>query len=245
MNYKYNGIILNKFDIGETDRLYTIYTREAGKIRAKAIGVKKPNAKLAGNLEPLTYAEIFMAKGKGRGNITGAIAINNFLNIKSDISALQKVFYVFGIFGRLVTEEERDEKIFELLSDYLEAMDKLVGKENQGNRDDSGNKWDIITLGFSFKLLDSLGYKIEVKKCLKCGKKLVAENNYFSGELGGTVCKSCSQEARNKIKISNEAIKLVRIFLNNKLENLVKINISKKDITNLKIVFVQTMEWMV
>ena len=33
MEYKYTGIILNKRDVGETDRIYSIYTLEGGKIR--------------------------------------------------------------------------------------------------------------------------------------------------------------------------------------------------------------------
>jgi DNA repair protein RecO (recombination protein O) len=242
VNYKYTGIILNKFDIGETDRLYTVYTREAGKIRAKAIGVKKPNAKLAGNLEPLTQAEIFMAKGKGRGNITGAIAVNNFLAIKSEISAIQKVFYVFGIFNRLVTEEEKDEKIFELLSGYLEAIDELY-KDAPAGRFYDGRP-DIITLGFLFKFLSALGYKIEAEKCVKCGLKLKPGDNYFNAELGGIICAKCSVKNGKKIKISPDAIKLIRLFLKNKLENFGKISAPKEDIKNLKIIIEEEIKWI-
>jgi DNA repair protein RecO (recombination protein O) len=237
MNFKYNGVILNKFDVGETDRLYTVYTLEAGKIRVKAIGVKKPNAKLAGNLEPLTQSEIFLARGRGRGNITGAITLNNFLTIKSNISAIQKVFYVFGIFNRLITEEEKDERIFELLLDYLEAMDRLAGENND-------YKLDIITLGFLFKLLLNLGYGIEVEKCLKCGLKLEPSINYFNAELGGVICSKCNNNLSKKIKISPDAIKLVRIFLKNKLENLGKVEAGKEVVNNLKIIIQEEINWI-
>jgi DNA repair protein RecO (recombination protein O) len=128
MEYKYSGIVLGKIDIGETDRLYVVYTREAGRVLAKAIGVKKPNAKLAGNLEPLTYSEIFLAKGRGQGNITGAIAVENFLEIKNNIEALEKVFEAMKIFSRLVTQEEKDERIFHLLLGYLLAIEEVVEK---------------------------------------------------------------------------------------------------------------------
>ena len=42
MDYKYNGIILSKKDVAETDRIYSIYTREAGKIRVLGKGVRNP-----------------------------------------------------------------------------------------------------------------------------------------------------------------------------------------------------------
>jgi DNA repair protein RecO (recombination protein O) len=243
MQFKYNGIILNKFDIGETDRLYNIYTLEVGKMRAKAIGVKKPNAKLAGNLEPITQAEIFMARGRGKGNITGAIAINNFLAVKSDISALRKIFYVFGIFNRLVTDEEKDEKIFNLLLGYLKAMEFLC-RDTQVERLHNENKSDIITLGFLFKLLLNLGYGIEVEKCVSCGEKLKTEDNYFSPESGGMICASCGKKLSGKIKISSNAIKLIRVFLKNKLENFKKISAPKEDIRNLKIIIEEEVKWI-
>jgi DNA repair protein RecO (recombination protein O) len=237
MNFKYNSIILSKIDIGETDRLYFAYTKEAGKIRAKAIGVKKPNAKLAGNLEPLTNSEIFLARGRGRGNITGAIVLNNFSAIKFDILTTQKIFYVFGIFNRLITEEEKDEKIFKLLLGYLEVMDGLASEKNV-------HKLDIVTLGFLFKLLLSLGYGIEAEKCVICGSKLEPKDNYFNAEMGGVVCPKCNSSLSKKIRISPDAIKLIRIFLKNKIENLVKIEVGKEVIKNLKIVVQEEINWI-
>jgi|WetSurMetagenome_2_1015567.scaffolds.fasta_scaffold28008_2 DNA repair protein RecO (recombination protein O) len=243
MNFKYNGIILNKFDIGETDRLYTVYTRETGKMRLKAVGVKKPNAKLAGSLEPVTFSEIFLARGRGRGNITGAITLNNFLAIKSEIRALQKVFYVFGIFNRLITDEEKDENIFNILLGYLEAMDKLC-QDDELLRLFNEDKLNIITLGFLFKLLDSLGYGIEAEKCVKCGSKLDPEGNYFNPEQGGVVCPNCVGGNGKKIGINSHAIKLIRIFLKNKVENFGKISASKGDIKNLKLVVNEEISWI-
>ena len=127
MDYKYQGIILSKFDVAEVDRLYNIYTLETGKIRILGKGVRNANAKLAGQLEPLTYSEIFIAKTRGRGKITGAIAVNNFLLIKSDLAATKQAFYVFSILDRMIAEEERDERIFRLVIKYLEALEKMAG----------------------------------------------------------------------------------------------------------------------
>ncbi len=54
MEYRYTAIVLGKKEVGETDRLYTFYTREQGKVRVVAKGVRKPEAKLAGQLENLS-----------------------------------------------------------------------------------------------------------------------------------------------------------------------------------------------
>ena len=67
------------------DRLYSIYTNEAGKIRVLGKGVRNPNAKLAGSLESVTYSEINVSRTKGLGKITSAVASNSFLAIKSGV----------------------------------------------------------------------------------------------------------------------------------------------------------------
>jgi len=240
MEYKYQGIILNKIDVGETDRLYIIYTLEAGRVAAKAIGVKKPNAKLAGNLEPLTYSDIFLAKGRGQGNITGAIAVENFSDIKGNIEFLEKVFGALKIFSRLVTQEEKDEEIFQLLLGYLLAMEREAEKSAQDNL-----KSDILTLGFIFKLLKKMGYAMETRKCNICGKKLISGENYFSAQLGGIICPNCARSRQDKIRITDETIKFIRLFLDNKIDNLGKIKTEKENLANLKIITNEAVRWIV
>ena len=239
MEYKYQGIILNKIDIGETDRLYVIYTLEAGRVVVKAIGVKKPNAKLAGNLESLTYSDIFLAKGRGQGNITGAITIENFSEIKRNIEVLEKTFEALKIFSRLVNQEEKDEGIFQLLLGFLLVMEKEA-KENIENN----LKPEILTLGFIFKLLKKMGYAIETRKCNICNKKLISGENYFSAKLGGIICPSCVQLRQNKVYIKDETIKFIRLFLDNKIENLGKIKAEKENLSNLKIITNEAVRWI-
>jgi DNA repair protein RecO (recombination protein O) len=238
MDYKYNAIILSKTDISETDRLYNVYTSEAGKIKLLAKGIRKPNAKLAGSLEPLTYSEIFVAKGRGRGNITGAISINNFLLLKNSLAALENIFRALGIFDKMIVQEEKDEKIFQLLKNYLEAM------EENTKKNDDGEKEIILTLGFIFKLLENSGYGLQTRKCVECGERLKSGKNFFSAEKGGILCATCSQKRGIKIKISDEAIKFIRIISENELVNLHKIKAEKKSIQNLRAVATEMVRWI-
>src|SRR3989339_1692485 len=99
--FKYTAIVLGKTDVGETDRIYTFYTREAGKIRAMGRGAKKSTAKLAGNLETGNLAEVWVMKGRGLGNISGAIALNHFPGTRADFDKLDSLLGVFRILGRL------------------------------------------------------------------------------------------------------------------------------------------------
>jgi DNA repair protein RecO (recombination protein O) len=190
---------------------------------------------LAGNLESITQAEIFLAKNRGMGKITGAIAINNFANIKTDLNKVNKAFYVFKILIQLISDEEKDEKVFQLLEKYLIILNNLTDEEN---------KADILTLGLLFKILDEMGYRLEVEKCVHCEKKLLLENNYFSISRGGVLCAGCFQLENKKMLVSNESIKLIRIFLQNKLENLIKLKVAQIDIDRLKIILSEAVNWV-
>ena len=236
MDYKYQGIVLNKRDIGEVDRIYTIYTLEAGKIRVLGKGVRKPNAKLAGNLESITQAEIFISRNRGMGKITGSIAINNFTEIKTNLNSINRVFYVFKILAKIISEEEKDPLIFNLLETYLIGIEKFGEEEN---------KADILTLGLLFKILSEMGYRLEVEKCVHCEKRLLLENNYFSVSRGGILCHACQKFEQKKIIVSNESIKLIRIFLQNKIENLIKLKVSQQEINRLKIILNEATNWFV
>jgi len=238
MIYNYTGIILGKYDIGEADRIYIIYTLEAGKIRAIAKGVRKPQAKLAGHLENFTLSNISVAKTRGMGKITGATAENNFSRVKNNFELLIEAFKASEILNRLVKEEERDERIFKLFLEYLKSMD------NKSAAADVSILPNLLTQGFIFKLFDYLGYKIEANICVNCGKPFYREGNYFSAERGGILCGNCAAGFKNRIKTNANAIKIIRIFFKNNIKSLAKLRVEPKDINNLRIISQEFFRWI-
>ena len=165
MEYKYTAIILNKRNVGETDRICTMYSLEGGKIKSVAKGVRKPQAKLAASLESITLADVTIVRSRGLGKITGSIVENNFTAIKKDEQSLLNVFAVFHLFDKLVDFENPDQRVFQLLQKYLESMEKSVGGGDE-------QKYLIFRYGFMVKLLDALGYAIGVDVCAACGSEL-------------------------------------------------------------------------
>ncbi|MCX6764067.1 MAG: DNA repair protein RecO [Candidatus Moranbacteria bacterium] len=235
MEYKYTGIVLSKKDIGETDRIYTIYTREAGKIKALGKSVRNPKSKLAGNLEPLTQVEFFVARTRGLGKITGVIAINNYPHIKNNTELLEAVSETFSILTSITSEQQKDETVFNLLGEFLEVLENLPDRK-------SLEKIAIIKIGFLFKLLAELGYQTEADKCSACGKKLQPEKNYFSIENGGVVCSNCGKNGM--LLILPISIKLLRIFPKNSLKNLGKIKVNPENIQELETILQNLFQWI-
>lgn len=237
MEYKYTGIILNKRDVGETDRIYTIYTLEGGKIRSLAKGVRKSHAKLASSLENITLADITIMRTRGLGKITGSIVEQNFSNLKRDCDALMETFLGLNIFDKLVDFENPDQAVFNLLKEYLTAVDSSAWKN--GNE-----KHVLLRLGFAMKLLEALGYYMEVSKCVSCSGALDENSFGFSASSGGTVCERCSKEnSHSAAMIRPNAVKMMRIFLANDISAFAKIKATREDCDSARIAIDDFLRW--
>lgn len=237
MEYKYSGIILNKRDMGEMDRTYTIYTLEGGKIKSLAKSVRRPHAKLASALENITLADITIEKTRGMGKITGSIVENNFTSLKKDSDALLEMFSALGIFDKLVDLENPDKNIFELLKNYLEIADNCAASNDI-------EKYALLKLGFTTKLMHELGYTIEASACIICGKPLSEDSVMFNAKHGGTICSSCANKnPEMSFSIRTNAVKLLRLFLHNKINALVKIQAKKEDLNSVRLAVDEFLRW--
>lgn len=236
MEYKYTAIILNKRNVGETDRIYTMYSLEGGKIKSVAKGVRKPQAKLAASLESITLADVTIVRRRGLGKITGSIVENNFTVIKKDEQALLNVFAVFHLFDKLVDFENPDQGVFELLQKYLESMEKSVGIGDE-------QKYLIFRYGFMVKLLDALGYAIGVDLCVSCGGRLSQSEIRFSSKQGGVLCEQCAKDDKEAIRISVNGVKMLRLFLKNDLQTFSKIQATESDCDSMRMAVDDFLRW--
>ena len=72
------------------------------------------------------------------------------------------------------------------------------------------------------------------KPVLPCGARLEeSTENFFSATRGGIVCGKCFSGEQDLSKISSDQIKLLRIFLANPLEKILKVNVGKVELAGL------------
>lgn len=237
MEYKYTGIILNKRNVGETDKICTVYTLEGGKVRSIAKGVRKSHAKLASSLENITLADVTIVRTRGLGKITGSIVENNFSSLKCDCDALLETFAGLNMFDKLVDFENPDPQVFGLLKNYLEAVEFCCAS---GVRE----KFLLLRLGFAVKLLDALGYAIEVSICASCGKSLSEDLLCFSSSAGGALCQQCIPINQSSVlPVRANAIKMMRLFLKNNIISFIKIQATQEDCDSLHLVVDDFLKW--
>lgn len=105
------GIVLKKSPYREFDGIFTIYTKDFGKIEAIGRGIKKPAAKLANHLQVFDFSEIEFVLGKNFKVLTGANADKNLLS--------EGAVDFFDLLDSLTAIDDPDENIWNLVLKYI------------------------------------------------------------------------------------------------------------------------------
>ena len=226
MTRQTKGIILQKRDFRENDRLFVVYSEDLGKIEAVARGVKKIKSKLAGHLDYFSEIDFMLAPGKRYYQIAGAQIRNNFLKIKSDLQLSVFVSHSLEAVHAITKTEQKDRDVYNLLRDFLYISDNIDSKRAYG-----------FSKFLVFKLFSISGFSPELFNCIKCRKKINFEDNFFSSILGGLVCDSCYKKLSQRekigiIPIAVSSIKVLRYILNNSLQKIANLRVDRQELTN-------------
>lgn len=142
---KTEAIILKSADLGETDRLLTIYSKEFGKIQVAARGTKKLESKLRYHLEPFGYSHLILVEGKNFRIVKDVVLINQFLSMRKDLEKMEIAYKIVDLVDELIVGEEKDEEIWNL---FLKTLKKL----------NVGSPTSNMMVGFQNSLLKLMGY---------------------------------------------------------------------------------------
>jgi len=225
IHYRTQGFILKKKDLGEADRIFTIFTRDFGKLEILAKAIRKIGSKLRGGIELFYLSDIEFIQGKTHKTLTDTILIESFLNLRKDLKRLKIAFDISEMIDSLIRGEERDEKIWKLLLETFERLNKIYLSIKEC--------W-LIYYYFLWNFLSILGYKPQLNFCSICQKKLVPQDLYFSFQEGGVICANCSKKLKEKKKISPEAVKILRLVFGKGFDFLKKLKVEKEQQKEIK-----------
>ncbi len=152
---KTEAIILKSADSNEVDRLLTIYSEKLGKVNVRAVGVKKLESKLRYSIEAITYVQMILVEGKNFLILKDAFILDQFLNIKKDLSKLKIARELADLINEAILGEEKDENIWTLILRTFKAID--------GDKIDN----NLALKSFQKDLIGLLGYDSESIKNLR------------------------------------------------------------------------------
>jgi len=219
------GIILRRRDFGEADRILVLFSRKLGRISCIAKGARKPKSKISGHIELFTRSSYLVSRGRNLHIITQAENIESYDDLRKTLSGIGRGSYVVELVDAFTYEEGSNLKLYDLLLATLESL-------NQG--DDPS----IVIHYYELHLLDLVGFRPELFNCVECGVKIIEQNQFLSGELGGVICPDCIPRlTRGAVRpISSSTLKYLRHFQRSSLQSLLVLNIQPEILEGLEII---------
>lgn len=154
-----------------------LFTKKYGKISAGSGLSEKGRSKAALALRPFTYGNYELYKGREYYNLNSAEVVRSFFRIGEDVDKYMEASFVLELTEKMVPEELPQPRLFNLLTEFLAAMEKREKKHR------------TLVLAYEVKALELLGAFPMLERCACCGE---TENlRFFSIRDGGMVCGNC------------------------------------------------------
>ncbi len=208
-SYSTEAIVLKRIDLGEADRILTLFTPGKGKIHAVAKGTRRPISKLAGHVDLLCRSQLQLAVGRNLDIVTQAEGRENFLHLRNDLWHMTCGFYLAELVDRFVEDQTQHYDIYVLLLDTLRYLDadanalqqqlaSLDGDKDALNRvpitpQQQEGQTRLLLRYFELRLLMAVGYEPVLQNCASCASEIRPEENGFRASLGGVLCPQCSR----------------------------------------------------
>lgn len=206
------AIVLRHIDWGEADRLIWLFTREMGKLRAVAKGVRKPRSRKAGHLEPFTRVNLLLARGRDLPLITQADTIDAYLPLRDSLLRTTYAAYIVELLDRFTFEEtsispaKENRGLYRLLADTLERLSQVENPAPSSPTRTAGQgSPELAVRYYEMRLLDFVGFRPQLFTCTVCGAQIQPQDQYFSARQGGVLCPACgSPAAALTITVNND-----------------------------------------
>ena len=199
---KSEAVVLKTLNHGDTSKIITLYSRESGRLKLIAKGVRSPKSKAAGLFQPTRHLQVvYYAKPNSDLQMfkSGEL-VNGFFGLEDDFDRLTLAQVVVELLERSVEDEQSHPVLFELLVDTLKRL-------SDKNTAASGAYWF-----FHLQLLSELGFRPHVGHCSTCREPLV-EEGFLGGHHPHPECIKCHESTRHTVRISGGVIQTIQYLL--------------------------------
>lgn len=142
-----DAFVIRRKNVGEADRMVTLFTKQHGKMRVLARGIRKISSKRAPHVEVFNRAVMTIHKGNKQDTLTEVSPVRSFEEIRKDLKRVGAAYYLCELVDGLLPVEQPHEDIFELLGDAFGALGDV-----------KTDRIDVLRARFASALLTRLGY---------------------------------------------------------------------------------------
>jgi len=178
------ALVLRSKTFGENDLWVDFLTPGLGRLHGMARHGRKSHKRFGTVLESMNWVKL---RGRDAGDLVSleeASLVRPWLRLDTHLPLLTAAFHAVELVRQLVPERSPDARVFGLLAECLEALD----------RTDPAEAMTPIAR-FEYRLLDASGFAPSLKGCLSCGRPRVPREKdeafFFVYREGGIYCARC------------------------------------------------------
>ncbi|MBN1162325.1 DNA repair protein RecO [Patescibacteria group bacterium] len=148
---KYNtqAVVLKSINYRDSDRIYTLLTKDYGKLSAIARGVRKISSRRSGNLDSLNCVKVKISENaSGYRHIDEVSTLNSYGSLKSNYHSLIAAYYVAELVYKSLEEDSSAQDVYNLVIKTLNSLEKDMYFPK------------LIVARFELALLKLLGYDV-------------------------------------------------------------------------------------
>lgn len=213
-HYRTQGFVFKREDRLDADRVFSVFTKEFGRVEIVGKAIRKISSKLRSGIEIFSLSDIEFIQGKHRKTLTDAVVQERFKGIYQSPQKLEVAYKMSDVLDSFIRGPQEDQQLFEIIEDSFE---KLHSNKSPG----------IVYHYFFWNVMSVLGYGVETSQCVQCQEVLHPDRLYFSNKEGGILCKNCAAHEGGSKKVSAEVVKILRLILKKEFETLSKLKIEK------------------
>lgn len=153
--YQTKAFIIDSVDVGEANKLLTVFTADLGLIYVSAQGVRIMKSKLRPSIQDLSYSKIALVRGREYWRLTSAEKLISLYDKRVHVLVRKLIAQSLYFVKRLTAGEIKHEELFDMLSKLFTFC-----FENSKQIADHSNNQVIkaLRLVINFRILESLGY---------------------------------------------------------------------------------------
>jgi len=187
--YKTRGIVLRARNLGEADKIFTLFTDAHGKIDAVGKGVRRTKSQLAGKLEFMSEAVLTMHRGRNLDIVTSAeIELAHWVEIV-DPARFATAHLIAELVDAFCEIDLAMPEIYAMLRGVLRAI---------ATSDDPAS----FVPRFQLRLLGALGLAPASSACVRCETPFSGVEAWADIEAGGLACGRCRPHRADAFALS-------------------------------------------
>ncbi|KKQ99600.1 MAG: repair protein RecO protein [Microgenomates group bacterium GW2011_GWC1_39_12] len=153
--YRVSAFILRRSNVGEADKILTIFSKKIGKFRVIAKGIRKISSRRGPHVDLFNEVSMMLHHGKTMDIVTEVATITTYRTGLSTWIRMRAAYLAVEILDKLVPEHVEHQDIYNSLHETLGAI--VVVQEHEVN---------TVLLSFCNKILVLLGFLSSEKKFL-------------------------------------------------------------------------------